>query len=868
LYTTTHFRRIVNAPGTKPQADTVSKAVEIFVYPAISNNNIYGTDTICYNASPLPITGDQPAGGDGANYQYQWQSSLNSADWTDIGSRLSSNLPLSPGPLTATRYYRRYVTSTKYCKNYSDTVKVTVLPSITNNEFFQYVDTTICENDAPGVLRARQPANGDGSYSYLWQKKDAAVWTDIPGSNMRQITVGPLTTTTEYRRIVFSGNDNACIDTTSDTKLVTVLDAITNNTISTDSARYCEGDIPEIINGSTPSGGDGPGSYTYKWLINSGSDWDEIPDAYEMNYTHGTLLQSVQFRRIVISGDYGACKDTTNPLNLTVVPAIINVLNLLDDTICENDIPLPFNPPPATGGDGSYTYEWQFKPAAGGTWQPAQGINNTPGYLPPALTDSSMFVRKVTSDICVDLSDTVNVFVYKTIKNNFITGSQLKYTCYNTSKQLKGSQHTGGNPADVAYLWQMRDDLTGWTDASGKVPGNAANFETADLTSPMYYRRIVFSSKSGSECVDTSEHVQVLINELPAGNLISSLDTACEGSTVIINYNVSGGHGPWNVTVGNESVSETKLTNLAGADAIQMVFDNSQEIRLLSVIDDSLCAADLSSATERVNVTVYEIPVANAGESDEVSVCGNHHTLSASKNIPGSEGLWQTDIGTFNDATLQDATITIHGFTSGMSAGWLKWTETNWRCSDSDSIFITFFEQPVDIDAGADQLLDFKFRTTLDAQPPLFGNGIWSVSKGKAVFEDETVPNTEVYSLEFDNILVWTVTNGICTSIQDSINIIVENLKLPGGIAPGSGTAGEKFRIEIENAEKIELIIFNRLGQVVFESDDYNEDNFWDGTSYKNKAELPEGTYFYVLKVKIAGKEGVFTFKKYIELVR
>ena len=75
------------------------------------------------------------------------------------------------------------------------------------------------------------------------------------------------------------------------------------------------------------------------------------------------------------------------------------------------------------------------------------------------------------------------------------------------------------------------------------------------------------------------------------------------------------------------------------------------------------------------------------------------------------------------------------------------------------------------------------------------------------------------------------------------------------------------FRIEIENAEKIELTIFNRLGQVVFESDDYNETNFWDGTN-KNKVELPEGTYFYVLKVEITGKETEFVFKKYIELVR
>lgn len=186
---------------------------------------------------------------------------------------------------------------------------------------------------------------------------------------------------------------------------------------------------------------------------------------------------------------------------------------------------------------------------------------------------------------------------------------------------------------------------------------------------------------------------------------------------------------------------------------------------------------------------------------------------------------------------------------------------------DSDSIFITFYEQPVDIDAGTDKMLDFKFQTTLDAAVPLFGDGIWSVSKGKASFDDNTAPHAYVSGLDFDNMLVWTVTNGVCPSVSDSISIIVNDLKPPKGITPGSGTRSELFRIEIENAEKTELTIFNRLGQVVFESDDYNETNFWDGTN-KNKAELPEGTYFYVLKIKISGKETEFVFKKYIELVR
>lgn len=164
-------------------------------------------------------------------------------------------------------------------------------------------------------------------------------------------------------------------------------------------------------------------------------------------------------------------------------------------------------------------------------------------------------------------------------------------------------------------------------------------------------------------------------------------------------------------------------------------------------------------------------------------------------------------------------------------------------------------------------MLNFEFQTTLDAMTPLFGSGLWTVSEGSAIFENAGLPNSLVNGLDWDNVLRWTVTNGACPSISDSVSILVKELYLPVGVTPGSGTSSAVFAVNIENTEKIELTIFNRLGQVVFTSDNYTEENFWDGTN-KNNVELPEGTYFYVLKIKIAGKDNEFIFKRYIELLR
>ena len=46
------------------------------------------------------------------------------------------------------------------------------------------------------------------------------------------------------------------------------------------------------------------------------------------------------------------------------------------------------------------------------------------------------------------------------------------------------------------------------------------------------------------------------------------------------------------------------------------------------------------------------------------------------------------------------------------------------------------------------------------------------------------------------------------------------------------------------------LQVFNRWGNMVFEADNYNPAAFWDGTYNGNP--VPDGTYFYILKVPSA----------------
>jgi gliding motility-associated-like protein len=55
----------------------------------------------------------------------------------------------------------------------------------------------------------------------------------------------------------------------------------------------------------------------------------------------------------------------------------------------------------------------------------------------------------------------------------------------------------------------------------------------------------------------------------------------------------------------------------------------------------------------------------------------------------------------------------------------------------------------------------------------------------------------------------------------------------------------------INNLEKFpgnELIVFNRWGDILYKAKPYNND--WEGTN-QNGQPLPEGTYYYVLRLNI-----------------
>jgi len=177
---------------------------------------------------------------------------------------------------------------------------------------------------------------------------------------------------------------------------------------------------------------------------------------------------------------------------------------------------------------------------------------------------------------------------------------------------------------------------------------------------------------------------------------------------------------------------------------------------------------------------------------------------------------------------------------------YIKGTTTS-GCSDIQPVIVKVYLQPVAF-AGPDQVLQFQFSTSLDADTP--GENItggWSVVSGSGHFADSNYAKTTVSNLAVgENILQWAVNNGVCPPASDNLSITVHDLLIPTLITPNNDGLNDYFYLQgLELLGKTVLTVFDRRGALVFENREY--DNMWDGIDY-NRNPLADDTYFFILE--------------------
>lgn len=351
-------------------------------------------------------------------------------------------------------------------------------------------------------------------------------------------------------------------------------------------------------------------------------------------------------------------------------------------------------------------------------------------------------------------------------------------------------------------------------------------------------------------CITTRS---VFISE-PDPIIISGSIPLLNGSNHISCFGLSDGSIDLTVTGGSQPYTY-QWSNLATTEDISGLSAGTYTI---SITDSNSCVSTTSFI-----LTQPQQLISNAGPNNVV--CGTTtDTLNANIPVTGT-GYWVLVSGsaTFVDSTLASTVVTGLGIGTNI----LQWVITDGVCTSISQTAITVNTNVqaipgVNRDVCADSVL-------LNAVPPQFGSGVWSVIGSTAILSDSSLASTYAVGLNPGvNVFQWKVVNGTCSdSALIAITLLdpsecVEVLELPTGFTPNGDGKNDYLIVKgIDDFPDNTLLVYNRWGSKVFEKNNYRND--WSGENMDGEP-LPAGTYFVIFKSR--SSDQVIT--SYIDLRR
>jgi len=479
LFVTTYFRRV----ATDAQCPTpvgISNTVTVTVHPEFFPGSITIADTeVCHGESPGTINEDEPATGGAGATSYKWYKNEGSG-WVEIIGEVGISYAVPA--LTQTTIFRRWAENS--CGNgYSNEITITVHPLP-----LQYNVTgggEYCEGSV-GVLVGLDGSQSNVTYTLLLDGNPTGTTASGTGA---AISFGLQTAEGTYT-VHAENNTTHCENMMLGSVDVTEVPVIGNNVISADQT-ICSGTAPLGLSGLEPTGGNGPGTYTYQWYSSDDEiNFNPIALATNQNYAPPILAETTWYYREVKSGP---CTHESNIVEIEVNQPIDNNTIADNQNICYDTAPDELTGLEPTNGNGLYTYQWQSSTAgAGGPFAPIVGAEDQ-NYQPGNLTQNTWFRRVVSSPPC---SDHISNVIMITVSPEFtITGfDTVSPSCSDSDDGEAEVNHSGGT-IPYNYSWSPTGqtskravDLEAGVEYTVTVTDNfgcpASGVNTVTLTAP------------------------------------------------------------------------------------------------------------------------------------------------------------------------------------------------------------------------------------------------------------------------------------------------------------------------------------------------------------------------------------------------
>lgn len=663
---------------------------------------------------------------------------------------------------------------------------------------------TICAGQVPSAINGSVPSGGNAPYSYLWQQSSNNItWSSATGVNSSQNYSPPaLSTNTYFRRAVTSLT--GCLSQDTSASILITVNQLPGIANAGNDTATCNSSV--TLNANSPVAGSGA------WSIVAG-----IGSIATVNSPSSTVTGlGVGINTFVWTLSNGVCPISSDTIAIKGLPGPDPASAGPDQSICLSTYTLNANTPVLGNG------QWAVL-----TGSSTLSLGTSPNSAALGLsTGPNTFVWTI-SNTCGANSDTVVINVDANPSISFAGADQT--ICSSTSAMLGSSPSVGigkwnvlNGGSTVTNPFQNNSPVAGltvginsfeWVISNGVCPlsrdtviiqvdafpstANAGSDQTIcsdssllSATTPTIgtgawsvysgpgivvnpnanvttvhnlgigQNALIWTVINGV-CPSSYDSVLIHVDAVPTISNAGSPQTLCADSAVLSGNIPSVGVGTWTVVSGGGSIDTPTQYN-SGVENLsvgQNVFSWT--------ITNGVCPA----STSTVIITVDAMPsLANAG-SDQ-SICSSTYTLTATAPLVGN-GVWSVLSG---NAIVQSPTNNISA-TNSLSIGLntFVWSVTNGTCPAShDTVHISVDANPSPANAGNAQTICSP-TIALGATAPVIGTGVWVTAGGSASVVSPSQSNSTVINLSTGiNVFVWTVSNGTCPSVRDTVYITVD----------------------------------------------------------------------------------------------
>jgi hypothetical protein len=486
-----------------------SNSVFLKMYDDLTSGVIGLTQDLCYMETPSVLTFNTNATGADGDYSYQWQSSTDNLNWSNIIGEKGTQY--QPPKLTDTIFYRVDVTSDFGCGALiTNTVSINVFDSLISGVIGD-VDT-ICYNETPKIINTViSPIGGDGNYSYQWNRSsDGLNWFAINGATNSSYQESLLTSTMLYRLDYISGHNCGLVQ--SNIIEVFVLKPMVASIVS-DNQSICYQTIADtLLIDVMPTGG-GDVNYVNQWQESSGGvSWTDLLGENKDFYEPGNLSISTYYRVKSIS-NYSCGPVYSNSIFIEVFEPLISGVIKNDTVICYNTAPsiIDFHTN-STGANNDYSYQW-YTSVDSLSWTAISGANKS-FYQEGTLIDTAYYrLSTISNEGCgIDVSNVIKVDVYQDFKVGSI--ELFDTICYGSIPSLIiDVVEPSGGDGNYFYNWYKSENGSTWSI----IPGASSKLFQPGLLIDTTYFKSVQTSGSGCGTGETnSKEIIVFPSVVPA----------------------------------------------------------------------------------------------------------------------------------------------------------------------------------------------------------------------------------------------------------------------------------------------------------------------------------------------------------------